>query len=829
MTRTDADNRELQLARELVHATGSHVFLTGKAGTGKTTFLHSLHQESDKRMVVTAPTGVAAINAGGVTLHSFFQLPFGPFVPGSNVYGSDSQRQFRFSKEKKQIIQSLDLLVIDEISMVRADLLDAVDAALRRHRRSSEPFGGVQLLMIGDLHQLPPVVKREEWALLQEHYESAYFFSSLALQKTSFIPLELKRIYRQSDPAFIELLNRVRDNSLDNAALDSLNQRHIPDFAPDREEGFITLTTHNRHAEAINQARMKKLHSREHCFEAKVSGDFPEHLSPVPASLVLKKGAQVMFVRNDTSPEKRFYNGMIGRVRSISEKGVSVVCPEDRQEIRVESMTWENIAYQLDEETRDLERKVVGTFEQVPLKPAWAITIHKSQGLTFEKAVIEAGDAFAHGQVYVALSRCASLDGVVLSSPLSPRGLNIDPAVRRFTRHVRDHPPTEEQLKAAKTGYQHRLLLECFDFSPAGRQLRNLVQNLLASAGRVRVSGVSDLRQLEQDAGEVFRVSGIFQRELRSMFLKGRLPEEDSHIQDRVRKGSAWFQSRLKELLIDPLQQLGVETDNAELGKRIGQDLDRLKKELAVRQAGIQSCEDGFSPSRYLRAVSKARIDSRPARKKTPPQPEYTDSDIAHPELYQSLKDWRARMAKEQDISPHQVLHLRTLIQIAVHLPDTLDRLKAIRGVGKRTVEKYGREIVDVVSDYRRRHSIEGVDLPESSSETFAKQNEQPATTREISLEMFQKGLTVERIAQERGLARSTVEGHLGTFVERGDLDINELLTQEQQEAIARALAEEESDSLRSVKDRLGEGYSYGQIKMVLAHQQLMSGSSDQP
>ena len=422
MTRTDADNRELQLARELVHATGSHVFLTGKAGTGKTTFLHSLHQESDKRMVVTAPTGVAAINAGGVTLHSFFQLPFGPFVPGSNVYGSDSQRQFRFSKEKKQIIQSLDLLVIDEISMVRADLLDAVDAALRRHRRSSEPFGGVQLLMIGDLHQLPPVVKREEWALLQEHYESAYFFSSLALQKTSFIPLELKRIYRQSDPAFIELLNRVRDNSLDNAALDSLNQRHIPDFAPDREEGFITLTTHNRHAEAINQARMKKLHSREHCFEAKVSGDFPEHLSPVPASLVLKKGAQVMFVRNDTSPEKRFYNGMIGRVRSISEKGVSVVCPEDRQEIRVESMTWENIAYQLDEETRDLERKVVGTFEQVPLKPAWAITIHKSQGLTFEKAVIEAGDAFAHGQVYVALSRCASLDGVVLSSPLSPRG-----------------------------------------------------------------------------------------------------------------------------------------------------------------------------------------------------------------------------------------------------------------------------------------------------------------------------------------------------------------------------------------------------------------------
>lgn len=829
VTQTEHTNPELQLAGEFVQCTGCHVFLTGKAGTGKTTFLHNLPKTTDKRMVVTAPTGVAAINAGGVTLHSFFQLPLGPFVPGSDAYGSDSQRQFRFSREKKQIIQSLDLLVIDEISMVRADLLDAVDAALRRHRRRSEPFGGVQLLMIGDLHQLPPVVKRQEWSLLQDHYESAYFFSSQALQQTEYVPVELKHIYRQSDPAFIELLNQVRDNCLDDAGLEALNRRYMPNFVPDLQQGVITLTTHNHSAASINQARLDRLPSKEYCFQAEVSGDFSDHLYPVPASLVLKKGAQVMFVRNDLSPEKKYYNGKIGQVRTLSEQGVTVVCHDDGQEVRVEPATWENITYQINEESREIERKVVGVFEHYPIKPAWAITIHKSQGLTFEKAVIDARAAFTHGQVYVALSRCKTLEGVVLSSPVSPSGLKLDAAVKHFTAHMRHNAPTDDRLQAAKSRYQQKLLLECFDLSLAGRHLRTLVQALLENAGKVRAAGVADIRRMEQEAGEIFSVSQRFQRELHSLFAQGRLPEADAHIQERVGKGSAWFQGKLESLLIDPLQPLQVETDNAELSKKIGNNLENLKKEVAVKHAGIRSCDQGFCSSRYLRAIAVARMDSGPEIKKKSQSPEYTDSDIAHPELYQALKQWRFTTAKEQDLAPHQVLHQRTLIQIAVHLPVNMTQLKSIKGVGKQTRKKYGQDIVALVEAYRKEHGVDRVDLPEPSSiSARGRKGAPPSDTKERSLEMFQQGFSAERIAEERGLAQSTIEGHLGFFIEKGVLDINQVLTPELQRIIEQALAAEE-ESLRKVKDRLGEKVSYGQIKMVLAHQTFKAQTAAEP
>lgn len=319
MANTPFENRELKLARDFVQYTGSHIFLTGKAGTGKTTFRRNLKKNSHKRMIITAPTGVAAINAGGVTLHSFFQLPFGPFIPESDIHERNRQRLFRFNKEKKRIIKSLDLLVIDEISMVRADLLDAVDAVLRRHRRNGEPFGGVQLLMIGDLHQLPPVAKPDEWQLLRRHYSSVYFFSSHALGgRTEMMTIELNHIYSQSDARFINLLNRVRDNRLDAAAIEELNQRYIKNFTPEQDQEYITLTTHNRYADTINKTRLAALAGKEYCFEAEISGDFPEHMYPTLATLVFKKGAQVMFMRNDPSAEKRYYNGKIGTIKAIS-------------------------------------------------------------------------------------------------------------------------------------------------------------------------------------------------------------------------------------------------------------------------------------------------------------------------------------------------------------------------------------------------------------------------------------------------------------------------------------------------------------------------------
>ncbi len=437
-------NHELQLANDFVQYTGCNIFLTGKAGTGKTTFLHNLHKNTAKRMIITAPTGVAAINAGGVTLHSFFQLSFGPFVPGSETYEHNKQRQFRFSKEKKRIIQSLDLLVIDEISMVRADLLDAVDAALRRYRRNNQPFGGVQLLVIGDLHQLSPVAKQDEWHLLQQYYESAYFFSSKALALTELLTIELKHIYRQSEAGFIKLLNRVRNNRLDESSMEALNRRYIRDFTPGEDQGYITLTTHNLSAESINQNRLQALSKKEYRFNAEISGDFPEHIYPTLATLLLKEGSQVMFVRNDPSAEKLYYNGKIGKITKLSNKSICVVCPGNHNEIVVDPVVWENIKYTLNEETKEIEEDIIGSFKQYPLKLAWAITIHKSQGLTFEKAIIDAKAAFAHGQIYVALSRCKTMEGMVLSSPISSRGIEIDKAIMCFDENAHQNPPSKK-------------------------------------------------------------------------------------------------------------------------------------------------------------------------------------------------------------------------------------------------------------------------------------------------------------------------------------------------------------------------------------------------
>ena len=571
------DNPRLELANDFVRFTDHNIFLTGKAGTGKTTFLHNLQKNAVKRLIVTAPTGVAAINAGGVTLHSFFQLPFGPFLPGSENSGQNRQRQFRFSREKKKIIKSLDLLVIDEISMVRADLLDAVDAVLRRHRRSTKPFGGVQLLMIGDLHQLPPVAREQDWQLLREHYESVYFFSSQALARTEFITIELEHIYRQSDADFINLLNQVRDNRLDRQGMDMLNRRYIPDFNPDDSEGYITLTTHNHKARAINLAKLKKLPGREHLFKAEISGDFPEQIYPTAATLLLKEKAQVMFVRNDPSPDKLYYNGKIGRISEISRRGIRVSCPGDTEEILVEPVDWQNIKYTVDEKSHEIKEEIIGEFSQYPLKPAWAITIHKSQGLTFDKSVIDAQAAFTHGQVYVALSRCKTLEGLVLTSAISPRGVTTDSVILAFDENARRNPPSAELLREAKIGYQQRLLLDCFDFSLLANRLNYLVRLLLNNSRIVHISGIDDVgRVLKQSRKDIFQVSENFKRQLKGLFSH-RLPASDPVILERVSKASAWFQDKFSAIFSELNENMIVETDNAKLAEKI-KKADKLLK-----------------------------------------------------------------------------------------------------------------------------------------------------------------------------------------------------------------------------------------------------------
>lgn len=426
----ESGNFELNVARFIVEKTDMSLFLTGKAGTGKTTFLRDVVRHTKKKCIVLAPTGIAAVNAGAMTIHSFFQFGLGPFVNGVIEPKSD----FRINKSKLELIRNLQLLIIDEVSMVRADLMDHIDVELRRIRRNSKPFGGVQLLMIGDLQQLPPIAHGGEDELLRQYYKTLYFFSSAALKSMKYSCIELKTVYRQTDGHFINILNHARECTLTNQDISDLNTRYIPDFSPKPEDGYIRLMTHNRQVDYINATEMAKLDSHPFTFEAAVTGTFPEESYPTANSLTLKKGAQVMFIKND--PERRFINGTLGEVRSIDKNCIAVRLAESGKTIEVEPMEWQNIRYQFDEETKEISSKQIGRFKQYPLKAAWAITVHKSQGLTFDKAIIDVHAAFSPGQAYVALSRCRTLEGLVLSSPVSASVFMKDKAVDAYMNYI---------------------------------------------------------------------------------------------------------------------------------------------------------------------------------------------------------------------------------------------------------------------------------------------------------------------------------------------------------------------------------------------------------
>ena len=601
-------NNELRTAWDFVESTGRSIFLTGKAGTGKTTFLKTIMEHSRKRPIVVAPTGVAAINAGGVTIHSFFQLPFSPYVPGAKV-----ESKFDFGKEKRKIIASSDLLIIDEISMVRADLLDAIDAVLRRFREHGQPFGGMQLLMIGDLAQLTPVVTPEDERMLKPYYDTPYFFGSKALQQIDYVTIQLTHVYRQQDESFIALLNEIREGHPSAEALSKLNSRNLtPGPSPKGEgSGYIRLTTHNNLANFYNESELQKLPGRSYQYHAEVKGTFPEYSYPTAETLVLKEGAQVMFVKNDPSGEHNYYNGRIGRVMEASDNRLTVYCEGDAEAIEVEPLEWENMRYTLNEQTREIESEVQGTFKQLPLRLAWAITIHKSQGLTFDRAIIDANQSFAPGQVYVALSRCRTLEGLVLASPLEPRAVINDERVDSYiSQQEYQAERSIQQLPMLKQEYERYLLMQLFDF----RAVIDLQESMVRIFAEFFYHSHASLKQLHDQTlldlrQRVLEVAVKWQQKIQTMPIESL---RDADFLDRVKRSAEYFANQLRDILTKPIElSVKVETNNKQASRRLNNALPDLKQAwLARRYLLVKMAEKGYTVDNYLHEKQMSMLDA---------------------------------------------------------------------------------------------------------------------------------------------------------------------------------------------------------------------------
>jgi DNA-binding NarL/FixJ family response regulator len=674
-----------EIAAKFVNYTSKHVFLTGKAGTGKTTFLRKLIKLTHKKAMICAPTGIAAINAAGVTIHSLFQLPFGAFFPDAAGSVINQNITFNFNTprtmvkhlnmqgNKRRMIQELELLVIDEVSMLRADMLDAIDFSLRYIRRNKNvPFGGVQLLFIGDLHQLPPVVKNDEWRVMAGFYKSIYFFDALALQNNPPVYIELDKIYRQDDSVFIDLLNNLRNNQItaqDNALL---QQHFIRDFKPASDENYITLTTHNNKADAINRDRLTQLTSKSYFFDAKVSGEFSEHAYPNDKSLELKVGAQIMFIKNDMTAEKRYYNGKIGVVHHIEKGVVEIELPEDKTVIQISPYTWENVKYKLNEATNEIEENVAGSFVQYPIKLAWAITVHKSQGLTFDKAIIDIGDAFAPGQAYVALSRLRSLKGLVLTSHLRDSGLQQDQNIHYFSKTKQPAEVLDQQISAESYDFIRTYLLSAFDLNMVRYYFKEHMQTFDKSEAKSTKQRYDDwTMDLYKDFQKITVTADTFINQLKNLFAQ-QTEHTLFNVSKRVQAAVKYFSPLIKEVsdkFLIQIEAIKEEkqiktylTELLELEIVIYEQLKKIHKSKALLQAIIDGKEFSKADTDALlntaereAQLQKAitlkgtalKVRSAAEKKKKEPKP---DTKLLSFELYNEGKSL-AEIAKERGLS----------------------------------------------------------------------------------------------------------------------------------------------------------------------------------
>ena len=709
------ENTLFNLATEVINFTSCNLFLTGKAGTGKTTFLKQIKDQSQKNVAIVAPTGVAAINAGGVTMHSFFQLPFNLYLPAAtNIFGNNATvdkhqllKNLRFNREKTELINELELLIIDEVSMVRADLLQAVNDILQYVRQNNKPFGGVQLLLIGDLFQLPPVVSDDELELMRKEYESPFFFSAPVIRETPPLFIELKEVYLQKEASFVDLLNNIRNNTLTTTDLDILRRRHISNLINEIPKG-ITLSTHNRMADAINQRELAKLPGKTTKFNGAINGDFSEKALPTEMELQLKPGAQVMFIKNDSGIDKRYYNGKLATVKYVSSETIRVEFNDTQETFEIEKEKWTNIRYTLNKETNKLEEEELGSFTQYPIRLAWAITIHKSQGLTFDDVVIDAGSSFAAGQVYVALSRCRTLNGISLLSHITQSSVQSDARILQFAQQENSTSFIEQKLQEEKPKFAALLLLKTFDWSKLMVGIHYYYQQINSKKLPEQEMIKSVTSVLLDRAKEQQQTADKFVKQL-EVILQNQ-PINGTLLNERVTKAKQYFAKVIHDELILPIEKI----------------------------------------KSFLNGKVKVKQFSR-------------DTDELEALFWKKLND----------------VQRITFGDFTFDVPLIERKLVAVKAASTKT---------------------------------------EKGNTKLITLEFYQKGLSVIDIAKQRGITTGTVENHLADFISTGQVNVFDFLSQRDLDEIKQAISLLDTTNLTPIKQKLGEALSYTQLKMGISY-----------
>ncbi len=799
-----------QLAHDFALFTNRSIFLTGKAGTGKTTFLHNLKKATKKQIAVVAPTGVAAINAGGTTMHSFFQLPFTPFIPTPEGRRNLIQKM-KMQGNRRKVLQELELLVIDEISMVRADVLDSVDTILRHVRyRNNEPFGGVQVIFIGDMFQLSPVATVDEWQLLSSYYSSPYFFHSQVVLQQQPVYIELDKIFRQTNGDFIRVLNEVRNNCLSESGIKVLQSRYNPLFVPPSDDTYITLTTHNYKADQINAEEIAKIKGKLYSFEAEIQGEYPEKSYPTEKTLELKIGAKVMFLKNDTETPRRFFNGKIGMVVSIEKDLIIIKCPDDFENIEVGKAVWENIRYSTNPDTKQIEENELGKFIQYPLRLAWAITIHKSQGLTFDKAVIDAGSAFASGQVYVALSRCRSLEGMVLLSKINPLSIQNDTQIVNHERNKLPLDELESQLDESRNLYRSFILMQLFDFKNVVGQCSGLLNDTKEVVSSFNEETIPYLTDLLRQTQAIQEIAGKFQFQIKNILEEH--PVNDEFLQTRIDAAIDFFSDKMNNLA-ETLRQSPAVTDSRTHASEYNDGITMIFSNITQKIHLMKCLKLKFTVEDYFILKNTFRL------------PEFSvnayakvsstkKTETRQPELYRRLMAVRNQLCEPRDLPIYIVAGTQTLVEMSDYLPQNEKDLLQISGFGSAKVDKYGKAFLDVILEYCKKNNLQSL-MDEKEKRKEKKEKKPVGETFRISLSMYKDGKTIDEIAFTRNLNKTTIISHLEKYIISGELDINDFISVEKRE-MARELIRNGSES-GSIYEMLSAALNYTEVKMFMA------------